>query len=59
MIQVGDFVTKVTGYVFPGKVLSVFTTSSGATRYVVEMYLFDDPTGLLHIFNREQLAKVD
>ena len=34
--QVGDEVSKATGYQFPGIVRSVFTTGAGETRYVVE-----------------------
>src|SRR5262245_42533317 len=55
----GDRVVKVSGYPFPGILRGVFMLSTGR-RYIVE---FTDqhgmPTGLAHIFNREQLARDD
>lgn len=53
--EVGDKVDKNRGYQFPGKVVSVFKTTKGDLRYVVEMKDF----GLLHIFNEEQLIYAD
>lgn len=50
--KVGDKVDKVKGYKFPGTVVSVFKTTEGNIRLVVEM----DTYGLLHIFNEEQLC---
>ncbi len=49
--SIGDKVDKVKGYRFPGTVVSVFTTTEGNIRLVVEM----DEYGLLHIFNEEQV----
>lgn len=50
--NIGDKVNKTKGYKFPGTVVSVFTTTTGNVRYVVEM----DEYHLLHIFNEEQLC---
>lgn len=52
LFTVGDKVDKITGYKFPGTVVSAFTTTSGKVRYVVEM----DNYGLLHIFSEENLV---
>ena len=52
MFNVGDKVDKAEGYTFPGTVVAVFETTTGKTRYVVEM----DGHGLLHIFNAKQLC---
>lgn len=52
--KVGDKVNKSKGYKFPGTVVSVFKTTVGELRYVVEM----DEYHLLHIFNHSQLTKV-
>lgn len=49
--QVGDRVDKVVGYQFPGTVVSVFVTTKGRKRVVVEM----DNYELLHIFNEDNL----
>lgn len=51
--KVGDKVKKVKGYLFPGTVVSVFKTTVGDIRLVVEM----DKYRLLHIFNESQLEK--
>jgi hypothetical protein len=53
--KVGDRVDKVKGYKFPGTVVSVFVTTAGETRLVVEI----DNYGLLHIFNPNQLKIVE
>jgi hypothetical protein len=53
-LNVGDKVNKSKGYKFPGTVVSVFTTTTGELRFVVEM----DEFHLLHIFNRSQLIKL-
>lgn len=53
--SVGDRVNKPKGYKFPGTVVSVFETTKGEIRYVVE--LFD--LGLLHIFNEQQLELLE
>jgi hypothetical protein len=52
--KVGDLVRKHAGYEYPGIIVSVFRTQTGAVRYVVEA---DHPAfaGMLHIFNGEQL----
>lgn len=49
--RVGDKVSKQTGYDFPGVIVSVFWTTTGQLRYVVEMEQYH----LLHIFNESQL----
>lgn len=51
--SVGDEVEKASGYVYPGTVVSVFTTLDGNLRYVVEHRL---SRGMLHIFNEGQLT---
>lgn len=53
--KVGDKVDKITGYSFPGTVVSVFKTTTDKIRLVVEM----DNFGLLHIFNEEGLKKTN
>jgi len=53
--QVGDKAVKVKGYKFPCTIVSVFETVEGNVRVVGEM----DDYGLLHIFNEEQLEKVN
>lgn len=55
---VGDKVQKVSGYTWPGVVVSVFKTLKGQTRIVVECTV-PEVAGALHIYNPEQLAKVD
>ncbi len=55
-IGVGTEVEKVNGYRWPGEVRSVFTTKSGAVRFVVECTV-PEVAGALHIFNGEQLAR--
>lgn len=51
--SVGDKVEKVSGYSFPGTVVSVFRTTTDKIRLVVEM----DNYGLLHIFNQDNLKQ--
>lgn len=53
--KIGDKVDKITGYSFPGTVVSVFVTTAGKIRLVVEM----DNFGLLHIFNEDGLKKTN
>lgn len=53
--KVGDKAIKVKGYKFPCTIVSVFETVEGNVRVVGEM----DDYGLLHIFNEDQLEKVD
>ena len=53
--KVGDKAVKVKGYKFPCTIVSVFQTVEGNVRVVGEM----DDYGLLHIFNEEQLEKVN
>lgn len=52
--KVGDKVNKKEGYKFPGVIVSIFETTAGKTRLVIEM----DNYGLLHIFNPEQIVVV-
>ena len=53
--KTGDRVNKLKGYEFPGTVVSVFVTTAGETRLVVEMDIY----GLLHIFNPSQLKIIE
>ena len=53
--KVGDIARKHKGYEFPCTIVSVFKTKNGNVRVVGEM----DNYGLLHIFNEDQLVKVD
>jgi hypothetical protein len=54
-LNVGDRVMKVRGdYRFVGVVRACFYKQLGAVRYVVE-----NEDGVLHIFSRQQLEKVD
>jgi hypothetical protein len=53
--QVGDKAIKVKGYKFPCTIVSVFQTIEGNVRVVGEM----DEYGLLHIFNEDQLEKIN
>ncbi len=53
-LKVGDKVDKLSGYSFPGTVVSVFKNSKSETRVVVEM----DSYGLLHIFSESNLKKI-
>lgn len=53
LVVIGDCVTKVRGYKFPGTVQAVFYTREGEKRIVVE---HQEITGLLHIFNPEQFV---
>jgi hypothetical protein len=55
MIEVGDYVEKITGYKYPGVVVSVFKNTDGDTRYVVEHTI---SIGMLHIFSPSQIKKV-
>lgn len=51
MFKIGDKVNKKEGYKFPGTVVSIFTTTKGKERFVIEM----EEYGLLHIFNPDQI----
>ena len=54
MFEIGDKVLKYTGdYQLEGEVRSVFTTSTGKTRYVVE-----HKPGFLHIYSESNLKKI-
>lgn len=53
-LKVGDKVEKITGYPFPGVVVSLFTTLTGQPRFVVECTV-EGVEGCLHIFSRTQL----
>ena len=57
-LTVGDHVRKIKGYAFPGVVVSTFNTLAGKGRYVVEC-TSPDVEGCLHIYNADQLKKVD
>lgn len=51
-MNVGDKVTKIGGYPFPGTIVAAFEKLDGQPRYVVESA---DLPGLLHIFADTQL----
>lgn len=51
-LKVGDVVIKAKGYHFPGTIRAVFETARGDVRVVVEFW---NDTGLLHIFNEDQI----
>jgi hypothetical protein len=53
--KIGDKAVKIKGYKFPCTIVGVFQTIEGDIRVVGEM----DTYGLLHIFNEEQLEKVE
>lgn len=51
--SLGDRVVKLGGsYTAIGTVVGLITTRAGLRRYVFE---FDQPAGMLHIFNGDQL----
>jgi len=52
--KVGDVVEKVSGYQWPGVVVSVFYTLAGERRVVVECTV-TEVKGALHIYNEGQL----
>jgi len=52
--KVGDKVIKVSGYAWPGIVVSVFDTLKGERRVVVECTV-TEVAGALHIYNESQL----
>lgn len=56
-LQIGDRVQKVSGYRWPGIIVSRFCTLGGKWRFVVECTA-PDVAGALHIYNREQLQIV-
>ena len=53
--KVGDTAHKTKGYKFPCTIVGVFETIKGDIRVVGEM----DEYGLLHIFNEDQLDRVE
>lgn len=53
--KVGDKVEKVSGYKWPGVVVSVFYTLAGDRRVVVECTV-EEIKGALHIYNEQQLT---
>ena len=53
MPEIGEAVHKAKGFKFNGYVRSVFTTSEGKTRVVVE-HAYE--VGMLHIYAPEQLS---
>jgi len=57
-LKVGDKVEKVSGYKWPGIVVSVFDTLSGERRVVVECTVAEI-AGALHIYNEKQLKVVE
>lgn len=56
--KVDDRVEKVSGYKWPGVVVSVFDTLAGERRVVVECTVAEI-AGALHIYNEKQLKLVD
>jgi hypothetical protein len=57
-LKVGDKVEKVSGYKWPGIVISVFDTLAGERRVVVECTT-PEVAGALHIYNEKQLMIVE
>ena len=55
-LECGDFVEKTSGYVFRGIIVSIFETTQGNVRYVVEAD-HPDSQGMLHIFDESQLKR--
>ena len=53
--NIGDEVTKNSGYCFTGIVVSRFKTLAGEPRYVVECTV-PGAGGMLHIYNEKQLT---
>ena len=58
MFIIGDKVIKISGYSWPGIVVSVFSTLAGKQRIVVECTVAE-VAGALHIYTPEQLVKDD
>lgn len=56
--NVGEKVTKVSGYSFTGVVVARFNTLADKPRYVVECTV-NGASGMLHIYNEKQLERVD
>lgn len=57
-LKVGNKVEKVSGYKWPGIVVSVFDTLAGERRVVVECTTIE-VAGALHIYNEKQLMIVE
>lgn len=57
-LKLYDRVEKVSGYKFPGVIVSVFQTIAGETRYVVEC-TSEGTRGILHIYNGSQLKRTE
>ena len=57
-LKVGDKVEKISGYKWPGIVVSVFDTLAGERRVVVECTTIE-VAGALHIYNEKQLMIVE
>ena len=58
LLAIGDKVEKVSGYKWPGVVVSVFDTLAGERRVVVECTT-PEVAGALHIYNKNQLKVVE
>lgn len=56
-MKIGDTVEKINGYRWPGVVVSVFHTTEGKERVVVECTV-PEVRGALHIYNPEQLLVI-
>lgn len=54
--NIGDTVQKSSGYKWPGEVVAVFKTRSGAVRVVVECTV-PEVEGALHIYSESQLVR--
>lgn len=55
VFHLGDYVSKVKGYVYVGWVVARFWTRAGEVRYVVEN---EASQGMLHIYNGSQLELI-
>ena len=56
--KVGDRVKKITGYRWPGVIVSIFNTTKGEKRIVVECTV-PEVLGALHIYNESQLDWIE
>lgn len=57
MFKIGDKVEKISGYKWPGVIVSKFKTLNDKTRYVVECTV-EEVKGALHIYSEEQIKLI-
>lgn len=58
VLKIGDKVQKTKGYRWPGIIVSIFETTKGQVRCVVECTV-PEVSGALHIYNMEQVELVE